>query len=56
MICMDERIRIGANFVSLVWAELAERVVEMAIRVYELSPEQAAALRMAFIQRVQYRV
>jgi hypothetical protein len=44
----DERMREGANFIALLWSEIAEKVVHTAARVYELSPEQEAALKRAF--------
>lgn len=49
-------MRDGKIFLSCVWEDIARRVVETAVRVYELSPEQAAALRTAFLCRVQYSV
>ena len=51
-----ERMRDGTNFLSLVWSEIASKVVEMAVHVYELTPEQAVALRAAFLRRIQYGV
>jgi hypothetical protein len=50
------RMREGQNFLTAVWRDVAERVVKEAARVYCLSPEQAAALRAAFVTRVQYGV
>lgn len=44
------RLKEGADFLSVIWSVVAERVVETAIQVYELSPEQAAALRQAFLR------
>jgi len=35
------------------WSEIVDKVVEAAVRVYELTPEQGEALRKAF-QRVNY--
>ncbi len=45
----------GQRFLSFVWRDVAMKVVEKAIQVYNLSPEQAVALRAAF-SRVQYVV
>ena len=45
----------GKKMLSMVWRRTAERIIEEAVRVYRLSPEQAAALRSAF-GRVQYTV
>jgi hypothetical protein len=50
----EERMRDGTNFISLLWSEIASKVVEKAVHVYELSSEQAAALRSAF-RRYQIR-
>ena len=47
----EERLRLGTNFIELVWSEVARKTVEKAIQVYELNVEQAAALRKAFLSR-----
>jgi hypothetical protein len=47
----EERLRIGTNFIELIWSEMARKIVEKAIGVYELSSEEAAALRKAFLSR-----
>jgi hypothetical protein len=44
----DARIREGTNFVALLWSEVAGKVIQMAIQVYELTPEQGDALKRAF--------
>jgi hypothetical protein len=52
----EARLKEGADFLALVWSEIAAKVVETAVRIYELSPEQATALRKAFLDRVQYEI
>ena len=52
----ETRLKEGSAFLALVWSEIAANVVETAVRVYELSSEQAAALRKAFVDRVQYEI
>ncbi len=49
------RLADGQKFLSMVWRTAAGKVIEEAVRVYGLSPEQARALRAAF-GRVQYIV
>lgn len=52
----EKRMRDGANFLGAVWEDVARRIVELAIQVYELSPEVAEALRTAFLRRTPYLV
>ena len=51
----EERLAEGTKFLTIVWQSVAAEVIETAVRVYELSPEQATALRSAF-GRVPYVV
>jgi hypothetical protein len=44
----EKRLRDGETFIQLVWEQIRDKVIEAAVRVYELSPEQAKALRRAF--------
>ncbi|NBO72410.1 MAG: hypothetical protein EBU66_14265 [Bacteroidetes bacterium] len=52
----ETRMRDGANFLACVWEDVARRVVELSIRIYELTPEQAEALRVAYLRRILYIV
>jgi hypothetical protein len=44
----EKRLRAGEDFISLVWEQIRDDVIETAVRIYELSPEQAVALRKVF--------
>jgi len=46
----------GTILLSFVWYEVARRVVEKAIQVYELSPEQATAVKKVFLRPGDYTV
>ena len=50
-----ERIEIGLRLWSLVWYNVAERVVQVATHVYELDEEQERALRKSFLRASDYR-
>ena len=47
----QERIRLGINFIEVLWSEVARKIVEKAIEVYSLSPDESAALRKSFLSR-----
>jgi hypothetical protein len=47
---MDE----GKIMLSFVWFEVAKRVVQRAIEIYELTPEQAAAIKKVFLRPNDY--
>jgi len=51
----EARIRDGTNFIALLWSEIADKVIQMAIQVYELTPEQGEALKRAF-RRYEIRI
>jgi hypothetical protein len=55
---MDSRDRLkeGSVILSFVWFEIARRIVETAIRVYECDAEQAAALRKVFLRPGDYSI
>ena len=44
----EARIRDGTNFIALLWSEISDRVIQTAIQVYELTPEQGEAIKRAF--------
>jgi len=52
----EMRLKEGSDFLAVIWSTVAEKVVDTAIQVYHLSPEQAAALRQAFLRGVTYGV
>ena len=51
----EDRMREGGDFISIVWSEIATKIVETAVHVYELSPEQAVALRQRFSKGFEVR-
>jgi hypothetical protein len=51
-----QRLREGTAVLSYVWFQIAQRIVETAIRVYECTPEQAVALRKVFLRPGDYVV
>ena len=52
----QDRLKEGCMILSFMWMEVARRVVETAIRVYECDAEQAAALRKVFLRPGDYTV
>ena len=49
----EERMRAGEDFIQIVWEQIRDNVIEKAVRIYELSSEQAVALRKIFRKRYQ---
>jgi hypothetical protein len=47
----EERLRLGINMIELLWSEMARKIVDKAVHVYRLTPEEAGALRKAFLSR-----
>ncbi len=57
MICMDdERVREGVEIVQSMWYGVAIQIVTMAIRVYDLNPEQAKALKDVYLRPNDFTV
>ena len=46
----------GSGCLGIIWENIATRIVNEAIRVYNATPEQAAALKEAFIRKGVYRI
>jgi hypothetical protein len=47
----EERLRLGTNYIEILWSEIARKVVEKAVEVYQLPVDEAAAVRKAFLSR-----
>lgn len=50
--CVDE----GVAIVESTWYLLAVKIVELAIQVYKIPPEQANALKDVFLKQNEYYV
>jgi hypothetical protein len=53
---MDQRIEEGVEFLQSVFYETAYRIVTLAIKVYNLDFEQAAALRDVYLRPNDYQI
>jgi hypothetical protein len=53
---MDQDYRCGRSILSLTWFQVAQKVVEKAIEIYELNEEQAAAIKQVFLRPNDYGV
>jgi hypothetical protein len=52
----DSEIQEGIEILESVWYLLANRIVDMAIRVYNLDASQASALREVYLKQNNYYV
>ena len=52
----DSRVDEGLEMIQSVWYGVAIQIVNMAIRVYKLNPEQAKALKEVYLRPNDYRV
>ena len=51
---IPNRKEIASDFFRSVWFECASKVVDTAIRIYELDEKQAVALRKAYLKSNHY--
>ena len=51
---MDPRIQEGLELVTLIWQEVAFKIIDMAIQVYGLDEKQAEALKDVFYKPNDY--
>lgn len=55
--CMeDPRIQEGLDMIQTIWYGVAIQIVQMAIRTYNLTPEQGRALKELFLKPNDYTV
>ena len=52
----DPRIQEGIDMIQTMWYGVAIQVVNMAIRVYNLTPQQANALKDVYLRSNDYTV
>jgi hypothetical protein len=52
----DSRVNEGLEMIQSIWYGVAIQIVNMAIRVYNLNPEQAKALKEVYLRPNDYRV
>jgi len=53
---MNSHLRLGSSLLSFAWFQVAQTIVEKAVRLYQLDDEQAAALRQVFLRPNHYVV
>lgn len=52
----DSRVDDGVEMIQSIWYGVAIQIVNMAIRIYKLNPEQAKALKEVYLRPNDYRV
>jgi len=52
----NNEIEYGAGCLGIIWENIAKKIVNEAIRIYNATPEQAAALKEAFLKKGIYKV
>ena len=53
---MDQRTEEGVKLLESLWYEVANRLVNLAIKVYKLDSEQAKALKDVYLLGNNYQV
>jgi hypothetical protein len=53
---MNPYLRCGTSVLSVAWFQIAQKIVEKAVRIYELDEEQTAALKKVFLRPNDYGV
>ena len=51
---MNPHLRLGNSLLSLAWYQIAQKIVEKAVRLYDLDDEQALALKKVFLRVNDY--
>jgi hypothetical protein len=49
-----DRKKIGLDFFRIVWLRIAEKVIDAAIKVYNLDEKQSEALKKAYLKPNHY--
>jgi hypothetical protein len=49
-------IEIGSRFIETLWYAFASRIVDRAIKIYNVNDERAEMLRTKFLKRGEYQV
>jgi hypothetical protein len=52
----DPRIQEGIDIIQSIWYGVGVEIVNLAIKTYNLNPEQARALRDAYLKPNEYTV
>jgi hypothetical protein len=52
----DPRVQEGLDMIQTIWYGVAIQIVNMAIKTYNLTPEQGKALKEVYLKPNQYTV
>jgi hypothetical protein len=53
---MNTPFNIGTRFIETLWYAFANRIVDKAIKLYNVDDEKAEELRKKFLKRGEYKV